>query len=221
MWRIVRDQSISIFFGVLFLASVVGQAFAGVRAHNADAVEHGEQAISLWRYVVSSDYGRAVLENWQSEYLQFLLFILGTIWLFERGSPESPAKPGGTSDREEKVGKYAERSSPKWAKAGGWRTALYSYSLPLLMGTLFIASWFGQSVTGWTAYNEEQRMHDSATVSWGTYLVRPNFWEETLQNWQSEFLAIGSMAVFAIYLRARGSAESKKVGDPHDKTGSA
>jgi hypothetical protein len=219
MWRIVRDQSISIFFGVLFLASLVGQAFAGVRAHNAEAEAHGEAAISLGRYVVSSDYGRAVLENWQSEYLQFLLFILATMWLFERGSPESPPEPGRDSDREEKIGRYALKSSPKWAKVGGWRTTVYSYSLPLLMGSLFVASWFGHSVTGWTEYNDEQRMHDEATVSWGTYVLRPSFWEETLQNWQSEFLAIGSMAVFAIYLRARGSPESKKVGDPHHKTG--
>jgi hypothetical protein len=219
MWRIVRDQSISIFFGLLFLASLVGQAFAGVRAHNAEAEAHGEAAISLGRYIVSSDYGRAVLENWQSEYLQFLLFILATMWLFERGSPESPPEPGRDSDRQEKIGRYALKSSPKWAKVGGWRTAVYSYSLPLLMGSLFVASWFGHSVTGWTEYNDEQRMHDEATVSWGTYVLRPTFWEETLQNWQSEFLAIGSMAVFAIYLRARGSPESKKVGDPHHKTG--
>jgi hypothetical protein len=141
------------------------------------------------------------------------------MWLFERGSPESPPEPGGDSDREEKIGRYALKSSPKWAKVGGWRTVVYSYSLPLLMGSLFVASWFGHSVTGWTEYNDEQRMHDEATVSWGTYVLRPNFWEETLQNWQSEFLAIGSMAVFAIYLRARGSPESKKVGDPHHKTG--
>jgi hypothetical protein len=219
MWRIVRDQSISIFFGVLFLGSLVGQAFAGVRAHNAEAEAHGEGTISLGRYVVSSDYGRAVLENWQSEYLQFLLFILATIWLFERGSPESPEEPRRTSDKEEKVGRYALQSSPRWAKAGGWRTAVYSYSLPLLMGTLFVASWFGHSVTGWTEYNERQRMHDEPTVSWSSYVINPSFWEETLQNWQSEFLAIGSMAVFAIYLRARGSPESKKVGDPHHKTG--
>jgi hypothetical protein len=219
MWRIARDQSISIFFGVLFLGSLIGQAFAGVRARNSDAEAHGEAAISLGRYVLSSEYGRAVLENWQSEYLQFLLFILATIWLFERGSPESPSRPGRGSDKEEKVGRYALQSSPKWAKAGGWRTTVYSYSLPLLMAAIFVASWLGQSVTGWTSYNDEQQMHDEPTVSWAAYVVRPNFWEETLQNWQSEFLALGSMAVFAIYLRARGSPESKKVGDPHHKTG--
>jgi hypothetical protein len=87
------------------------------------------------------------------------------------------------------------------------------------MAAIFVASWLGQSVTGWTSYNDEQQMHDEPTVSWAAYVVRPNFWEETLQNWQSEFLALGSMAVFAIYLRARGSPESKKVGDPHHKTG--
>jgi hypothetical protein len=221
MRRLIRDQSISIFFGVLFAGSLVGQAIFGHRAYNDHAVVHGSDTISLGRYVVSSDYGQAVLENWQSEYLQFLLLILATMWFFERGSTESKSSPGRTTDKEEKVGRYATQRSPSWAASGGWRQTLYSYSLPILMGTVWLLSSFGQSVTGWTVYNDEQRDHDEPTVSWATYLTRPDFWEETLQNWQSEFLAVGSMAVFTIYLRARGSAESKKVGDPHDKTGSS
>jgi hypothetical protein len=87
------------------------------------------------------------------------------------------------------------------------------------MGTIFLLSWFGQSVTGWTVYNDGQRDHDQPTVSWLTYLGRADFWERSLQNWQSEFLAIGTMAVFTVYLRQRGSPESKPVGSPHDATG--
>ena len=86
------------------------------------------------------------------------------------------------------------------------------------MFAIFVLSWFGQSVTGWTEYNEIQREHDRPTVSWLEYLGRPQFWENTFQNWQSEFLAVGTMAVFTIYLRQRGSPESKPVGAPHDET---
>ena len=107
---------------------------------------------------MSSDFGEAVVENWQSEYLQFTCFILATVWLIQRG------------------------------------------------------------VTGWSEYNSEQRDHDESTVSWAGYLVRPDFWEKTLQNWQSEFLAVATMAIFTVSLRQRGSPESKPVGAPHDET---
>ena len=219
MRRWIKDQSLSLFFGIIFLAALVGQAVAGNRAYNEDAAAHGSETISLGRYVRSSDYGQAVLENWQSEYLQFLLFVLATIWLLQKGSPESPEQPGLGSDAEQKVGRYADSKSPAWARVGGMRQVVYSYSLLILMSVIFVGAWFGQSVTGWTRYNDEQREHDQAAVGWGEYVTTASFWEETLQNWQSEFLAVGSMAVFAIYLRARGSAESKKVGEPHEKTG--
>jgi hypothetical protein len=89
------------------------------------------------------------------------------------------------------------------------------------MGTIFFASWLGQSLNNWRVFNAEQREHGGAAVSWGRYLLDPDFWERTLQNWQSEFLAVGTMAVFTIYLRQRGSPESKPVGAPHEETGSA
>jgi hypothetical protein len=219
--RWLRDNSIAVFFGVLCLGSLVGQAFAGQQVFNEDAVQHGEQTVSFVRYLVTSHYGQAVLENWQSEYLQFGLFILATIWLMQKGSPESDADTGTGTEREEKIGRYALRSSPAWAKAGGWRTALYSWSLLILMFFVFFASWLGQSFTGWSEFNDEQREHDEATVAWAQYVRSAPFWEDTLQNWQSEFLAVGSFSVFAIFLRARGSAESKSVGAPHDATGDA
>ena len=98
---------------------------------------------------------------------------------------------------------------------------LYSNSLLIVMGLIFLGSWFAQSVTGWRIYNDEQRAHDDPTVSWSTYVTKANFWEETLQNWQSEFLAVGTMAVFTIYLRQRGSPESKPVGSPYGETGTS
>jgi hypothetical protein len=221
--RFVRENSLSVFFGVLFLASLGGQSLAGQRAFNAEQVEHGEEPVSWLRYLVSSDFGQAVSENWQSEFLQFTTFILATIWLVQKGSNES--KPlddvGRQSDRKQRVKGYAPQNAPAWAKVEGLRLWLYSNSLFLVMTSFFLASWFVQSLTGWTTFNDEQAAQGSPTVGWTSYVADPRFWEETLQNWQSEFMAVGVMAVFTIYLRQRGSPESKPVGAPHDETGSS
>jgi hypothetical protein len=153
--------------------------------------------------------------------VQFLLYIYATVWVVQRGSPESKEldKPGLESDREQIVGRYADEKSPAWARAGGWRLGLYSNSLGLTMGAIFLMSWLVQSVTGHSAYNEEQLENFQDPVGWAEYVVSPEFWNRTLQNWQSEFLAVGSMVVLSIYLRQRGSPESKPVGAAHDDTG--
>jgi hypothetical protein len=218
-----RDNGLSLFFLALFVVAVVGQSIAGQRVFNEEQLQHGGDPYSYVRYVTSSQFGAALLENWQSEYLQFTLFILATIWLIQRGSNESkrPDDVGLESDEKQRVGRYARRDSPRWARVNGWRRRVYENSLLAVMAAIFIASWLGQSLTAWSAYNEEQRAHDSEAVSWGSYLVRPDFWEQTLQNWQSEFLAVGTMAVFTIYLRQRGSPESKPVGAPHSETASS
>jgi hypothetical protein len=216
-----RDHSLSLFFLVIFLAALVGQAIAGHILHNEEAMAHSGETISLWRYIRSSEFGNAVMENWQSEYLQFMLFMLATVWLVHRGSPESkePTEAGRGSDQKHQVGGYAQPDSPKWAKVGGFRTAIYSNSLLIVMAIIFFGSWFAQSVTGWTAFNAEQVDHQEATVSWFSYIGSADFWEATLENWQSEFLAVGSFAAITVFLRQRGSPESKPVGAPHHATG--
>jgi hypothetical protein len=219
--RFLRENSLSIFFGLLFAASLAGQAVAGHISHNHEQLAHGEQAISLGRYLTSSAFGQAVMENWQSEYLQFMLFMLATVWFLQRGSPESKEldKAGRESEREQKIGRHAARRAPLWARTGGLRTAIYSNSLLILMAAIFVGAWLAQSLTGWSDYNELQGAHGEPGISWVTYLGSAEFWESTLQNWQSEFLAVGSFSVFAIFLRQRGSPESKPVGEPHDTTG--
>jgi hypothetical protein len=221
--RFLFENGLSVFFGVLCLGTLVGQALAGQRAFNEEQQAHGAETVSWLDYVLSSQYGQAVMENWQSEYLQFTLFILATIWLVQKGSNES--KPLGDvgleSDEKQKIGAHAPRNAPRWAKAGGWRTFVFENSLLLVMTLLFAGTWFAQSVTAWRVFNEEQQEHDEAAVSWGTYVTEPDFWERTLQNWQSEFLAVGTMAIFTVYLRQRGSPESKPVGSPHSETGTS
>ena len=162
-------------------------------------------------------------ENWQSEFLQFTLFFLASIWLFQRGSAESgeESRLGLGDDQEEKTGRHAADTSPALARIGGLATSLYSNSLCLAMTLLFIGSWLAQSVAGWAVYNADQRDHDEATVSWAGYLGSPDFWERSFQNWQSEFMAVATIALLSIYLRQRGSHDSKRVGEPHAKTGTS
>ncbi|MDQ3894688.1 MAG: hypothetical protein M3292_08505, partial [Actinomycetota bacterium] len=128
-------------------------------------------------------------------------------------------KSGRESDEEQKVGEYAQEDSPRWAKVGGIRRTLYENSLLIVMGTIWIGTWFAQSIAGLAQYNSERLDHQMDTIGWLTYLGKADFWNRTLQNWQSEFLAVGSMAILAVYLRQRGSPESKPVGAPHSATG--
>jgi hypothetical protein len=222
MSRFVRGNALSLGFGAIFLAALAFQAISGRNGFNHDQLLHHGDPISLWRYVTSSPFWTDVMENWQSEYLQFTLYILATAYLVQRGSTESkpPGEEGAESDAEQRVGRHADPDSPKWAAVGGFRTTLYSSSLVLVMALIWLASWLAQSITGRVDYNATQLDHQAAPVSWGRYLTTSDFWNRTLQNWQSEFLAVGSMVILSVYLRQRGSAESKPVGAPHEETGS-
>ena len=217
--RTVRNHGLSLFFGAIFVLSLIGQSFAGLAEHNEEQVSHGLPETTYGGFVTSSAFVVDVAENWQSEFLQFFLFILATIWLVQRGSSESkkPGDGGVGTDEEQLVGEHATERSPSWAKAGGWRTTLYSNSLLIVMGAIFVLSWWTQSVAGQVVYDQELAAHEQAAVDWFGYVGSADFWNRTLQNWQSEFLAVGAMVAFTIYLRQRGSAESKPVGAPHSE----
>ena len=221
MKKALRNNGLSLFFGLIFLLALLGQALTGHALFNEEQVASGLEEISFGQYLVSSNFAVDVSENWQSEYLQFLLYIFATVWLVQKGSPESKElnEPGPESDKEQLVGEYSNAKSPKWARVSGWRRTLYSNSLGLTMGLIFILSWLVQSIAGNSNYNQEQIQNFQQPVSWGEYIASPEFWNRTLQNWQSEFLAVGSMVVLSIYLRQRGSPESKPVGSAHDDTG--
>ena len=205
--RFIRNNALSLLFALLFLSALVGQAFAGHAEENEQLMQHGQPPVGFGEFIFSSQFLVDVAENWQSEYLQFSLFIFVTIWLVQRGSPESKelGKEGLETDREQRV--------------RGQVSFVYSNSLVLVMLTIWIGSWFAQSITGLTQFNADRFDHHQDAISWSSYIVNAHFWEQTLQNWQSEFLAIASMAILAVYLRQRGSPESKPVGAPHDATG--
>ena len=219
--RALRDNGIGIAFGLLFLAALALQAAAGFADFTEQRLADHLLPVSFGRYLTSSAFAVDVAENWQSEYLQFFLYVFATTWLVQRGSPESkpPGSPHRTSNEQERVAEHAEADSPVSARAGHPRRVVFSVSLGATMGLLFLGSWAAQFIAGRSAYNAQQLAQLQDPLSWSDYLMSPDFWNRTAQNWQSEFLAIGSMAVFAVFLRQRGSPESKAVGAPHDSQG--
>ena len=221
MKKVLRNHGLSLAFGGLLLLALVGQAVSGLAKENGDARDHGLALIGMGEYLTSSSFAVDVAENWQSEYLQFLLYILLTVWFLQKGSPESKPldQAGRGTDEEQKVGRFALPDSPRWVTMDGWRRSLYSHSLGLVMGLIFLGSWSAQLVAGHAANNVELLRELKEPLTLGGYLAAPDFWSRTFQNWQSEFLAVASMVVLSIYLRERGSPESKPVGQPHESTG--
>ncbi|MEV6329795.1 DUF6766 family protein [Streptomyces sp. NPDC051909] len=216
-----RSNSLTLAFGGAFLVVLAAQAVAGRAEFNEQMAVDGLQQIGLGAYLTSSDFAVDVTENWQSEFLQFFLYVFGTVHLLQRGSPESKSldRAGAESDREQRMGDHAGSDSPRWAGTKDWRQALYSRSLGMAMAVFFLLSWFAQSVAGVAAYNGERLRQLQAPIDWGDYLASSDFWNRSLQNWQSELLAVAAMAILSVYLRQRGSPESKPVGSPHSATG--
>jgi hypothetical protein len=217
----VKHNGLSVSFLAIFALALVAQVVSGVADVNREQTSAGLAELSLLQYVTSSAFAVDTMENWQSEFLQFLLFITATVWLLQRGSPESKnlGESGRESDEQQLVGAYAKPESPAWARVQGWRLRVYSHSLSLVMAAIFLLSWFAQSLSGAVAYSEQQLREHADPVTWAEYVRLPEFWNRTFQNWQSEFLAVASMVVLSVYLRERGSPESKPVGAAHSETG--
>lgn len=203
----------------LFTLSALGQIVAGFRVHNDELAELGARTLSLGGYLTSGAFVEAVFENWESEFLQMAVFVLLTRSLRQLGSSES--KPvSGSADVDEDPRLAQDRSDAPWAvKRGGLWLKLYEHSLSLALIALFLISFAGHALGGARAYSDEQALHGHAGVSAVAYLATSQFWFESFQNWQSEFLSIGVLIYLSIYLRQRGSPQSKPVAAPHAQTG--
>lgn len=218
--RVLRDNGLSLALAFLFIAFLVGQALTGHRYYNEEQLQHGQQPVTLADYLASGAFVEATAENWESEFLQMAAYVIFTSFLFQRGSAESKklGKPEPV-DRDPHRAK-SKKGAPWPVRRGGWILSLYSNSLSLALLLLFLLSFILHAVGGTSARNEEELAHGGQAISVLQYLGTSRFWFESFQNWQSEFLAIGVMVVFSIFLRQRGSPESKPVDAPHRQTGS-
>ena len=217
MWR---DNNLSIVLTVLFLLSLGGHAVSGWLTHNAETAQHGQPAVSFSAYLTSSEFGETVFENWESEFLQMACYVILTVFLYQKGSAESKRHDETDEVDEDPLAHRDDPDVPGPVRAGGWRLTVYKHSLSLAFLSLFLISFAGHAATGAGKYNEEQRQHGlEGNVTVLSYLKVPQFWYESFQNWQSEFLAVLAIVVLSIRLRQWGSPESKPVHAPHSATG--
>jgi hypothetical protein len=216
MRRFARENGLSIILFSLFFFFLVGQVLTGWNEYNSEQREHNSAGISLGHYLTTGHFGEAVFENWESEFLQMSAYVLLTIWFRQKGSAESKRLTGEEEvDREPDAKK---KDAPGLVRRGGVALKLYENSLSLAFIALFIASFLMHGVEGTRSYNEGQREHNEATVSVTGYMSTSRFWFESFQNWQSEFLATGSIVLLSVWLRQKGSPESKPVDAPHAET---
>jgi hypothetical protein len=213
----VRDNSLTLVMTTLFLLALAGQILAGWTVYNGQQAELGASPLSIAQYVMTGHFGEAVFENWESEFLQMGLFVLLTVWLRQKGSPESKSLEGHQAvDRQPD----SSRSGAPWpVRTGGVTGRLYRHSLSIALLSLFGVSFALHVITGAAAFSAEQVAHGGAPVSPLGYLLTPQLWFESFQNWQSEFMSIGALVVLAIFLREQGSPESKPVDAPNSETG--
>jgi hypothetical protein len=213
----LRDNSLSIVFGLMFLVFLVAQTLTGHAAYNAEQRDHGEPTIGYREYLFSPHSIEATAENWESEFLQMAMYVLLTVFLYQRGSAESK-DPDKKEDVDRKPNP-SRKGAPRIIQHGGLMLKIYENSLGLAFALLFLASFLAHAAGGAAHYSEEQLEHGKEGVSMLQYMGTSQFWFESFQNWQSEFLAVGSMVVLSIFLRQRGSPESKPVDAPHEETG--
>jgi hypothetical protein len=220
--RILRDNGLTlVVMIILFMPALVGQSVTGYRVYNADQVAHQQSTVGYTTYLTSGHFVEATFENWESEFLQMGLYVLLTVGFRQRGSSES--KPLDESDPVDED-PDAHRRDPKapWpVRRGGWVLTLYKNSLSLVFFVLFLVSFGLHAYGGSVEFSADQLAHGGSPVSVFDYLGTSHFWFESFQNWQSEFLSIGAIVVFSIFLRQYGSPESKPVAAPHSQTGSS
>jgi len=209
-------NGLTIVFLSLFLVTLLAQAFAGWKTHNEDLKQEQAAEIGFGSYLKSGHFISATFENFESEFLQMALYVLLTVSLRQIGSAESKKLEGEEDTDREPV---PNADAPWPVKKGGWVLKLYSHSLSICFFILFFVSWGMHLYGSWQDHNVEQVIKHLPEDSVIAHLGQPNFWFETFQNWQSEFLSVASIVFLTIYLRHKGSPESKAVDAPNMETG--
>jgi hypothetical protein len=217
MKRFLRNNGLSIIFLLLFLFSMVGQVFNGLRMHNEEMQEKGGQQVNLAHYLTSGHFLQATFENWESEFLQMALFVVFTIFFYQKGSSESKDPDG--NEEVDKQPNAKKKDVPWPVRQGGLILQVYKHSLSIALFLLFILSFVVHWLGSMKDFNEEQTLKHLPTETAMQYLSNSRLWFESFQNWQSEFLSVFAIVLLSIYLRQHGSAQSKPVDAPHHKTG--
>jgi hypothetical protein len=217
--RVWRNNGLSITLLILFLVFMAGQTVTGLIEFNHEQLNHGEAAVTLGTYLRSGHFWEVTTENWESEFLQMAAYVVLTVFLYQRGSSESKDPDSRQPEDRDPRRSARKRNVPGPVKRGGWSLRVYENSLSLAFVSLFLVSVAGHAIGGAAAYSKERLSHGEVAVSAFQYLRTTRFWFESFQNWQSEFLALAAMVILSVFLRQKGSPESKPVDAPHHETG--
>jgi hypothetical protein len=215
----LRDRGLLLVNLLLFVLFIGAMILTGVRVYNDEERQHGGEPVSLLGYMATGDFAEATFENWESEFLQMGMYVVLTAYLFQRGSSESKPIDEPAPQDEDPREHVDDPDAPGPVKRGGWVLRLYENSLAAAFFLMFLGSWLLHAAGGAQAYSDEQVAHGGTPVTIGEYITTSQFWFESFQNWQSEFLAVAAIVGCSVYLRQRSSPESKPVAASHAKTG--
>jgi Domain of unknown function (DUF6766) len=216
----LRDHGLLVANLLLFVIFFGGMTLTGIRVYNSDQLEHNEQPVSFGQYLLTGHFFEATFENWESEFLQMGSYIVLTAYLFQRGSSESKPIDEPAPQDEDPRDAGSRPDAPWPVRRGGWVLTAYEHSLSGLFFILFFGAIVGHAIAGAKEYSADEIAHGGQPVTTLQYLGTSQFWFESFQNWQSEFLAVAVIVAASVYLRQRGSPESKPVAEPHHETGS-
>jgi hypothetical protein len=217
MKKFIYHNSLSLAFLLLFFIAIVGQFFTGLAENNKELEEERQATLSASQYIHSGHFIQSTFENWESEFLQMALFVVLTISLRQKGSSESKK-----CDEEEEVDREPnpKRKGAPWpVRRGGWILAIYKHSLTLALGILFLLSFLLHFYGSFKDENDQLAIKGLPPETWSNYLGDSRFWFESFQNWQSEFLSVFAIVILSVFLRQKGSSQSKPVDAPNDETG--
>ena len=217
MRRFLKDNGLSLVFFILFVVSLIGQAITGLEEHNQEMLEEGGQPVNMAKYIMSGHFLQSTFENWESEFLQMALFVILTIFLYQKGSSES--KDPESKEPVDREPNPKKKGAPWPVQQGGWILGIYKHSLGIALFILFVLSfvlhWYGSLKD----HNQEELLKGKPTETAMQYLGNSRFWFESFQNWQSEFLSVFAIVILSIFLRQKGSPQSKPVDEANSATG--